>query len=464
MSDQYDKRFEPRDRTMPLVPEPFEHVATSKQAIALGSQCLAERWCKFCPNLDVSDYRESLSDEKREALNERTSRLEKRAVQNLSYESSEFKWEVLAWHDVFDTILDDEAFRVDKRPYEYVERDANGAPVVKQRVPDATMGLKTYDDWEPKHSSTCTADDCKIKIDHSSLQPDKRLSCHHLIRMMNVASCGLIVDGVWGKASLVFPFAVYEAKKWVSSYEAAEGQIYHACRTYLAMLDDLARDPDNVAEYQTSESSKYQLFAFTSSGPYWQVYAAWNHLNQCFIETIWRGRITARSRAFELICIVDQIQSYAAYQHRPFVMKHLEAWYAKFQREVLESMGLFINAADKLLLDETEEESSDFEELANLLPKDTGHAAWIKLKEDTKVSRSEKAMLTRQKNRDLRELARVQHTENQSDNKFKQGRGHPLKKNGVVKRNGIKRGSGRVSKMSQTTRKGKKTTGRRSRH
>lgn len=35
------------------------------------------------------------------------------------------------------------------------------------------------------------------------------------------------------------------------------------------------------------------------------------------------------SRAFELICIVDQIHDYAIHRHRDFVMKHLEAWYAR---------------------------------------------------------------------------------------------------------------------------------------
>ena len=93
--------------------------------------------------------------------------------------------------------------------------------------------------------------------------------------------CGLVVDGVWGSVGLIFPFAVYEAKKRATSFEEAEEQIYHACKTYLAMLDDLARDPNNVAEYQTKESSRYQLFAFTSCGSYWQVYVAWNFLDSC---------------------------------------------------------------------------------------------------------------------------------------------------------------------------------------
>jgi hypothetical protein len=99
--------------------------------------------------------------------------------------------------------------------------------------------------------------------------------------MMYDAECGLVVDGVWGKTDIVFPFAVYEAKKRAGSYEQAEDQIYHACKTYLAMLDDLARNPNNVAEYQTKESSQYQIFALTSCGSEWQVFLAWNWSDDC---------------------------------------------------------------------------------------------------------------------------------------------------------------------------------------
>lgn len=137
------------------------------------------------------------------------------------------------------------------------------------RIPDATLGLRAYDDYDLKRGYVCEVPDCKE--DHSSKQPDKRLSQDRLKAMMHNHECALVVDGVWGKTDLIFPFAVYEAKKRPTSYEAAENQIYHACKTYLAMLDDLARNPDEVDEYQTEESDKYQLFAFTSCGSYWEV-------------------------------------------------------------------------------------------------------------------------------------------------------------------------------------------------
>lgn len=157
--------------------------------------------------------------------------------------------------------------------------DDSGKTTVKLRIPDATLGLKTYDDYDLKHGYLCTVSNCKE--DHSSEQPDKRLSQNRLSAMMHNPECGLVVDGVWGKTDLVFPFAVYEAKKRASNFEAAEDQIYHACKTYLAMLDDLARSPDNVAEYQTEDSSRYQLFAFTSCGSYWEIYEAWYFLDSC---------------------------------------------------------------------------------------------------------------------------------------------------------------------------------------
>ncbi|KAI0186044.1 hypothetical protein EV127DRAFT_463483 [Xylaria flabelliformis] len=386
----------PRKRVMPLVPEPFQYVIPSGETLI-----------------------ETLF----------------LGVQHQLHETSEFGWEVFAWQDVFGIILDDDTFRVDKRPYEYIVRDENGAPTVKKQIPDATLGLRTYDDYDLKRGYKCRIDGCKV--DHSSMQPDKRLSRDDLSSMMHDESCGLIVDGVWGKTNLVFPFAVYEAKKRASNYEAAEEQIFHACRAYLAMLDDLARNPDDVNRYQTSESSKYQLFAFTSCGPYWVVYIAWNQLNECHVETIWEGDIKDWSRAFELICIVDQTQSYAAHQHRPFVMKHLEAWHAKYQR-IQGPMRSYINVLNNLDLDG--------------------------MGKNTIASRQEKAMLTRQKNRKLRELARVQRTESQSDKKPKRGRGRPPKKHKVAKKDGIKRGPGRPPKKCHTTTKKREKTIKQSRH
>jgi hypothetical protein len=69
----------------------------------------------------------------------------------------------------------------------------------------------------------------------------------------------LVVDGVWGMADIVFSSAIYE--RYVS-IEKAEYQIYHAARTYLAMLDDLARDPANFSQYQSEESKTSDVLLY----------------------------------------------------------------------------------------------------------------------------------------------------------------------------------------------------------
>lgn len=150
---------------------------------------------------------------------------------------------------------------------------------VKTRIPDATMGLRAYEDFFLERGYGCSVPDCKE--DHSTKQPDKRLSKVDLSAMMHNGECGLVVDGLWGETDVVFPFAVYEAKKKSTSLETATYQVYHACKTYLAMLDDLARNPDNVAEYQAEGSNKHQMFAFVSCGALWQVFVAWSRAEDC---------------------------------------------------------------------------------------------------------------------------------------------------------------------------------------
>ncbi|KAL7946741.1 hypothetical protein V8C42DRAFT_364048, partial [Trichoderma barbatum] len=128
---------------------------------------------------------------------------------------------------------------------------------------------------------------------------------------------------------IIFPFSAYEAKSSNEFDSAVTKQIYDVCRTYLAMLDDLARNPNNVNEYQTKESSRFQFFAFTSTGSYWKVYVAWSFLEVCMVQKIWEGNIEEYPNALQLIYIMDQIHDYAIKHHVPFVLKHLEAWYAR---------------------------------------------------------------------------------------------------------------------------------------
>ncbi|KAK4145487.1 uncharacterized protein C8A04DRAFT_10624, partial [Dichotomopilus funicola] len=465
----------PRKRRMPLVPEPFESVVISRQAVSLGSDStMAKTWARFCPNLNIPQYRETLSEEKKTELDQRATKLWRRSIRNHFQKSSEFRWEVCAWHDAFGLIMEDEGLRMsltlvsyrDKRPYEYVEKDDSGQITVKTRIPDGTLGLRAYDDYDLKRGYPCTVPACKE--DHSTKKPDQRLSEDRLRAMMLNPECALIVDGVWGKTDLVFPFAVYEAKKGASSYEieAAESQIHHACQTYLAMLDDLARNPDNVAEYQTTESSKYQLFAFTSCGSYWEVYVAWKFLDDCFVETIWKGDVKQFSRAFDLICIIDQIHEYAAKHHREFVMKHLEAWHTRHEKsqdakeylpdafftacEAIENMDLSDSDEVDSELDSTSGESDsssisfhygdlDWQQELNWEP-----PMWYRLKAESKTARQDKVRQTRERNRKLREeLPRRQNLEGIS----LRAQDRPSESQ-AAKNEAPKRGRGRPAKAS----------------
>ncbi len=101
---------------MPLVPEPFKDVSISTQAVflggLLGSTPVAQIWARFCPNLNTVQYREALSEEKKTELDQRATKLSRRACANLLYKSSEFGWETCSWFDTFGLIMDDRVLRM----------------------------------------------------------------------------------------------------------------------------------------------------------------------------------------------------------------------------------------------------------------------------------------------------------------------------------------------------------------
>lgn len=226
-----------------------------------------------------------------------------------------------------------------------MEPDSNGKLSILTRIPDATFGIKTF-------FSSCNSFGFPAYRSNAKKEPEPLLREDHLRDMTRNPRCNLVVDGVWGEAGLIFPFAAYEAKSGRHRYDgSAEKQVQHACQTYLAMLDDLACDPNNVTEYQTKESSQFQVFAFTSSASFWEIHVAWSSLEECvsspsyyvmnindvliesyfvqMMQTIWKGDIRKYSEALQLIYIVDQVHDFAIKQHYPFVLKHLEAWYAR---------------------------------------------------------------------------------------------------------------------------------------
>lgn len=100
---------------MPLVPLTFRDLTISRQAAFFGHHIgasRAETWCRFCPNLNIPQYREPLSEEKKTQLDNRTAKLLRRAISNRAYPYSEFCWEDSAWPDIFSLIMDDEELRV----------------------------------------------------------------------------------------------------------------------------------------------------------------------------------------------------------------------------------------------------------------------------------------------------------------------------------------------------------------
>lgn len=392
----------------------------------------------------------------------------------------------------------------DKRPYEYVATDDDGQRCVKTRIPDATLGLTAYDtfDFNFSRDHVCTGPDCDV--DHTT-EPDTRLSQGRLVAMMHTRECGLVVDGSWGNADIVFPFAAYEAKKRAMGYEAAKEQIRHACRTYLAMLDDLVRNPDNVTEYQTEDSSKYQFFALTSCGSFWEVYLAWNFLDRCVslidpespctahhgvafaymytkqhVETIWEGDVKDFSRAFDLICIVDQIHDYALQVHRPFVMRHLEAWHARHEK-FLEPEGPSPNT---LRAENHGDRPADMESGATGGKSHDGSSSmrsiqieesldmddfgkrpeWFYLKKASLARRRNKAQMTREHYMDLRKFAQARQVmdagplpaqEEATNGSLKRGHGGPRKTgNKVVKATIAQSSSGGTRRSARLRAKG----------
>jgi hypothetical protein len=99
------------------------------------------------------------------------------------------------------------------------------------------------------------------------------------------------------------------------------------------------------------------------------------------VETIWEGDVKEFSRAYDLICIVDQIHNYAVSQHRKFVTKHLEPWLRRaedFDEGQLKEMSYldpFESSVESLLL----------------------RSEWDLIKEASKKSRVAKTALTRKR-------------------------------------------------------------------
>jgi hypothetical protein len=319
-----------------LVPEEFTPL--------LRESCKGDlTWLKknevFVPDANDPSYVDCLPPPKKKSLALIAKKLSRHALMNYLENVSEDRWEEDINAYVFARIRDDGRLRIEKRPYEYLSSNIDGGETITMKTPDQTFGLATY--WNDISEAYLSKDlrmffargmdryAGEVKLHNEQFKFHESLSKRRLDDMINDSrpGTGLIVDGKWGDTGLIFPWAVYEAKKTDSLDKAAQKQVLHAAQIYLGMLDDLARKPFDVDEYQCPQSSRlYQVFLFTSCGPVFTIRIAYNSLNRCMVDTIWTGDIRDETPAFELLCMMDQIQGHAVTRHREFVIGHLETW------------------------------------------------------------------------------------------------------------------------------------------
>lgn len=144
-----------------------------------------------------------------------------------------------------------------------------------KRIPDITFGLSSYFCSDPQDEGV---DERERRI-RRSLQRQRLASS---IWTFNGHS--LIADGKWGQCTILFPFAVYEAKKDQNSETGVKIQLKLAMNAYLKMLDRLARQPEKMEEYQSSRSAIFPIFGFTSNGNMWWMYVG--YLPNCVTDDL----------------------------------------------------------------------------------------------------------------------------------------------------------------------------------
>lgn len=177
------------------------------------------------------------------------------------------------------------------------------------------------------------------------------------------------------------------------------------------------------------------------------------------METIWQGDVKEFSRAYDLICIVDQIHDYAVNDHREFVMKHLEAWHVRHEKTRQPSTSSVrtppagrkstdgasdhseLSESDGIDLQDGNKRRDCEENLDRLMDFDRGMPEWFLLKEKSKFARQVKAQATRARNRKLQRSSSFSDTDDDSPQQ-KQGPSRPptIKTRATKKAPPIKRG------------------------
>jgi len=165
----------------------------------------------------------------------------------------------------------------DKTLYTYKITDPTTMKVsLQKRYPDITFGLATV--WDAAVQHQIKHKNGEISCDQHHTRAHPSLTKERIHKQLFHRRCGLIVDPRWGSVDLIFPWAIFEAKKSTVPLVDAEDQLHEGTSVYLGMLDDLARDPNAPDKYQDSRGNGPQLFAFACSGPLLWIYTAFDFL------------------------------------------------------------------------------------------------------------------------------------------------------------------------------------------
>ncbi|KAF4429436.1 light induced alcohol dehydrogenase Bli-4 [Fusarium acutatum] len=279
----------------------------------------------------------------------------KHILQNEKWAKSEYAWEADAWKDVFGVMRDDPVLAVDKHAYNTIREKRHpvtclltGESKFIKRIPDATFGLATF---KPRDYQSPIAE---WDLDRDRLEA---LSLHRY--------CGLHSDPSWGKSSLVFPFAAYEAKGWSGDPREARRQACSAGSVYLDMLDRLSKVPGKPGDldgaYQAQDSRNSQVFVFTSFGAHWHIlvgyrrprlareHAGMSGMSKTVydFQRIWSGRVSTERRAWELLSLIDQIHLWGVTVFRDFVIRHLKPWHEFAKRCYVNDIDFTTASSDK---------------------------------------------------------------------------------------------------------------------
>ncbi|KAI9036707.1 ankyrin repeat domain-containing protein [Aspergillus affinis] len=299
-------------------------------------QHFSQRWvtpdCNlWVPSLDGIDWAHSTESSRRA----RAKTFLGHVLNNEKWRKSEYAWEADAWADVFDQMRRDPVLAIDKHEYNEIKQKRDlvtcllaGEPKFVKRIPDATFGFVTF---KPTDYQSAWAE---WDLDHDRLEA-----------LLLQRHCGLIADPRWGGADLVFPFATYEAKGWSGDAREARRQGCSAGAAYLDLLDSLARQPGKVGKkrglYQPARTRLNQVFVFTSFGAHWHIlvgykrrrlpkeYAGHEGFSDSvyIFQKIWSGRVVTQRKAWELLCLVDQIHLWGVTDFRDSVMQCLRPWH-----------------------------------------------------------------------------------------------------------------------------------------